>query len=55
MPSKRVLDRRVEASERQDAYGKLTTKQKHKRAVQRGHKYSREALRLKAQLDAEKV
>lgn len=54
MPSKRVLDRRVEAVERQEAYDKLTTKQKHKRAVQRGHKNSSEALRLKFQLDAEK-
>lgn len=55
MPSKRVRNRRVEAVERQEAYDKLTTKQKYNRAVQRGHKNSREALRLKNRMDAERL
>lgn len=55
MPSKRVRNRRVEAVERQEAYDKLTTKQKYSRAVKRGHKDSREALRLKDRLNAEKL
>lgn len=51
---KRRDQRRVEAAERQQAYDKLTTKQKYARAVKRGHRNTREALRLKRALDAEK-
>lgn len=43
-----------EAIERQQAYEKLTTKQKYNRAVKRGHRNSREAIRLLNQMEAEK-
>lgn len=45
--------KRTEAQQRAEAYSKLTTAQRYKRALERGHTLSREARRYALQLHEE--
>lgn len=50
--SQHIQNKRDEADARQEAYDKLSLKEKYERAIVRGHWRTREAKRLRVQLKA---